>query len=415
MSTPNPLIPLSVKTATPVTAFQTAQRGQRQNELLEAQTAGVQSRTAGVEEERAAAQQSREERDVLVSRFRNVAEGVKELSPLLDAAIASKDTTALLEALEERREGLLADPNVVDTQDTDEAIDKVRTGQLAGLRAQFDEVQAQEQELDRVTLGLPATRGTGAGAAERFFTSNVAEMNRLTAIPEGDRTPAEQNTLDAINRNLGSKARAGTITGRERVATDAPLGAAVVSQEQEEAAAKETGKLTAQLKLLPEVKGAVNTAVAQATLAGDAAEENRSNARALEIYNVAIKGLSSALGDTFTGPVVGLMPAITAKQQIADGAVAAIAPVLKQLFRASGEGIFTDKDQELLLRMVPTRTDEPEARASKLLNIDAIVRTKLAPIETGTPAAGDKGEGVIMTDAQGNRARVFDDGSFEEI
>jgi hypothetical protein len=54
-----------------------------------------------------------------------------------------------------------------------------------------------------------------------------------------------------------------------------------------------------------------------------------------------------------------------------------MAPVLKQLFRSSGEGTFTDKDQDLLMEMLPTRKDKPEARAAKLANIDAIVRAKL--------------------------------------
>ncbi len=418
MSTPNPLIPLSVTTATPVTAFQQAQKGQIQNQLLTAQTAGVEERTAGLEEERGAARTKREERALLESRFRNVEAGVKELDPLLNEAIRTKDTTALLEALETRREALLADDTVVDTQDTDLAIQMVTSGQLQGLRTQFDDVLEQGQELDRVTLGLPATRGAEAGAAERFFGSNVAEMNRLTAIPEDQRTVAEQNTLEAINIDLGREARAGTITGAERAALDPDLGAAIADVEGLKSAAKETAKLSAQLKLLPEVKNAVNPAVAQATATADAVKENKSNARALEIYDVAMTGLSGALGNPWTGPFAGLMPAITADQQIADGAVAAMAPVLKQLFRSAGEGIFTDKDQELLLQMVPTRNDRPATIKAKMKNVDAIVRAKLAPIDTGAPATtdgGDKGEGVIMTDAQGNRARVFADGSFEEI
>jgi hypothetical protein len=58
---------------------------------------------------------------------------------------------------------------------------------------------------------------------------------------------------------------------------------------------------------------------------------------------------------------------------VAEGAVAAIAPVLKQLFRVAGEGVFTDRDQQLLLDMVPKRTDFPQAREAKLANIDKIV------------------------------------------
>ena len=42
---------------------------------------------------------------------------------------------------------------------------------------------------------------------------------------------------------------------------------------------------------------------------------------------------------TATGPIVWLVPALTTEQQTADGAVAIMAPVLKQMFRASGEGV----------------------------------------------------------------------------
>jgi hypothetical protein len=60
-----------------------------------------------------------------------------------------------------------------------------------------------------------------------------------------------------------------------------------------------------------------------------------------------------------------------------------MAPVLKQIFRVAGEGTFTDKDQALLLEMVPTRKDSPEARAIKTQNIDNIIRAKLG-MDTGS-------------------------------
>lgn len=96
-----------------------------------------------------------------------------------------------------------------------------------------------------------------------------------------------------------------------------------------------------------------------------------------KLYETARDGLLSGLGNSATGPFVGLSPAITAKQQIASGSVAAMAPVLKQLFRVAGEGTFTDKDQALLLDMVPTRKDTPEAIKVKTENIDRIVKAKL--------------------------------------
>lgn len=119
--------------------------------------------------------------------------------------------------------------------------------------------------------------------------------------------------------------------------------------------------------------GAKAGAAADAQVAQDAA----ANSRTLEVWQIARDSLMEALSNTETGPIAGRIPAVTAAQQTAEGAIAAVAPVLKQLFRSAGEGIFTDRDQELLLDMVPKRTDEPEARQSKIEMIDAIVNAKL--------------------------------------
>jgi len=122
------------------------------------------------------------------------------------------------------------------------------------------------------------------------------------------------------------------------------------------------------------------------------AEEGKK--QALETWRVSRNGLMSALEKTETGPVRGRLPAYSAPQQTAEGAIAATAPVLKQIFRVSGEGVFTDKDQQLLLDMVPKRTDRPEARASKIRNIDAIINAKLG----GEPEAAALPDGVTEDD-----------------
>lgn len=106
-------------------------------------------------------------------------------------------------------------------------------------------------------------------------------------------------------------------------------------------------------------------------------QEQKNKMNAWNTYKEARFGLLEGLKGTTTGPVVGRMPSFFATQQIAEGSVAAMAPVLKQIFRVSGEGVFTDKDQQLLLDMVPKRSDEPEARAAKIKNIDRIIMAKL--------------------------------------
>jgi len=156
---------------------------------------------------------------------------------------------------------------------------------------------------------------------------------------------------------------------------------------------KELAKLTAQLKLKPEIESAVKDSVARATAIADQAKEGRSNDVAWNTYQAAMATLSSSMGGTSTGPFIGIIPAITANQQIADGAVAAMAPILKQIFRSAGEGTFTDKDQELLLDMVPTRKDRPEARTAKVANIDAILRAKLDQSSSGQ--SGNAGQANV--------------------
>lgn len=107
--------------------------------------------------------------------------------------------------------------------------------------------------------------------------------------------------------------------------------------------------------------------------------------KTVDMYVAARDGLMGGLEGTTTGPVMGNIPAVTSGQQIAEGGVAAMAPVLKQLFRVSGEGVFTDRDQALLLDMVPKRTDNPAARTEKMANIDRIVSAKLGvPINEGS-------------------------------
>lgn len=122
-----------------------------------------------------------------------------------------------------------------------------------------------------------------------------------------------------------------------------------------------------------EFRGAVKADPAEVEAKTKKASANTS----WNMYTAAMEGVRRSMVNTTTGPVLGRLPAFSGAQQTADGAVAAIAPVLKQLFRTAGEGTFTDKDQQLLLAMVPTRADRPEARDAKIANIDAIVRAKL--------------------------------------
>ena len=199
-------------------------------------------------------------------------------------------------------------------------------------------------------------------------------------------------------------------SAQERIATNPDLANAVaVTQGQiagEKAGSAESAKLNAQAELKPDVEKAVTIAKETAKQMVEQSGEQRSNDMALRMYDTAMTALSDALGGTATGPGVGWLPAVTANAQIAEGAVSAMAPILKQLFRTSGEGTFTDKDQELLLNMIPTRKTLPEARDSQIKAIDAIVRAKLnQPSGAPTESKGKYSIGQVI-EVNGQKYKV---------
>lgn len=168
---------------------------------------------------------------------------------------------------------------------------------------------------------------------------------------------------------------------------------------EEQAAATEAAKLAVQQQYLPqELQARSNAAIQQkegetaVTARAEQANASRSNGAAARVYEQGMAGAMQGLAGASTGPVVGRLPALTADQQIAEGGVSAMAPVLKQMFRTAGEGSFTDKDQDLLMAMLPTRKDSPEARDVKAANVDDIVRAKLgmpAPQKAVNPQTGE--------------------------
>lgn len=188
----------------------------------------------------------------------------------------------------------------------------------------------------------------------------------------------------------------------------------------EKAFATESGKLQARLGLSPQIAGATAAAKNQAKIEADERVKTRSDQAAWEVYNSSMSNLAAAMGQTKTGPVIGFLPAITANAQIAEGSVAVMAPVLKQMFRTAGEGTFTDKDQELLIKMVPTRTDHPEARIAKIKAIDTVVRAKLGVAQETGGMKEEIPEAPAYTEGQtaigpGGQKIIYRNGRWEKI
>lgn len=295
--------------------------------------------------------------------------------------------------------GLDADRQQALLQDAFSVQGKINNNDLAGardiLQDRVDTI-AQLGGDDTDTLGVLRKLEAGDVQGALSDVSTVVEFGREQGLLKGDLRTAKQREFEDMSaefspedvtqarriqagldpRAVGSSAA--TIAATPGQTDEVARSEAIIAGQR--AGAVEGAQLTAQLQLEPQVSLAVQNAISNATANAEATAQNRNNTTALELYDVAMKGVSEAFGNVHAGPIIGLMPAMTANAQIADGAVAAMAPVLKQLFRAAGEGVFTDKDQELLLGMIPSRQTLPEARGPLLENIDAIVRVKLGQV-----------------------------------
>ena len=105
--------------------------------------------------------------------------------------------------------------------------------------------------------------------------------------------------------------------------------------------------------------------------------QQEQNTKSMDAYLAASRALIEALANTQGGPIAGNLPPVTAEAQNAVNAIAAMAPILKQLFRSAGEGTFTDKDQATLMEMLPSRTALPGVARKAFDNLDRIIAAKL--------------------------------------
>jgi hypothetical protein len=278
----------------------------------------------------------------------------------------------------------------------------------------IDEAVSGLQQLDDMAVAngaLPSMVLGGEGTP-----SNVQEFMFWQSLP-----PEQQQQYMQVKRaqqiiDMGGGA-SGIVQGSQAIPiTQAPgqtigqvradVAGAEAGLEGAKSAAGEYGKLGAQLEVAPAIAGATTAAElgAQASIkpkmeadiarAVDlaksgvlAAAQQKDAGKLFTAYDVAMQNLNSALGATETGPLAGQLPALTSNAQAASGAQQVLAVAIKGLVRTAGEGVWTDKDQQMIVDMMPTRKDTPEARAKKLIYIDGYIRAKLgqAPAEQSAP------------------------------
>lgn len=272
--------------------------------------------------------------------------------------------------LQQRRQGMMEDQYLREIQ-----------GQQQASQAQQAAIQRRAQILAEV---LPDEFKDMAGElAYELDEADVAKLVQERAAPGGN----EAYTLSPGSARYGAD---GQLIAQQPFA---PANSIVIQTPSGQEAFNPRTQATTLISSRDEQRAAevadttaVESAKADVQAKAESDKKAKADKAALAGWDAGLSNLTKSLGGTDTGPLVGRLPSLTANQQVADASVAALAPVLKAIFRTAGEGTFTDRDQQMLLDMIPTRKAHPEAAAAIISNIDAIVRAKLGapPLQQAT-------------------------------
>lgn len=214
-------------------------------------------------------------------------------------------------------------------------------------------------------------------------------------------------------------------SAQERIATDPNLTASVAQSQAEIEGAKESQKLSSQLKFKPEITKAVKLAESQAKSRGETLSAlNRSKAALPGLMNAVgeLRELAPIATSTFGGKVFdqavkqsgfGSTKGATARAKFVAIINNQVLPLLKETFGAA----FTFQEGESLKATMGDPDASPE---EKLVQLDAFIAQKQRDIETREIETQQQGqaqgasqfqEGQTATNAQGQRI-IFTNGNW---
>ena len=338
------------------------------------------------------------------ARFKDIFQTSQQLKPFItnnDTAGAERFILKNISRLQDAK----ARGEDVDLTESLETLEQIKAGNLQGVAQNISTIEGLAQQ--RINKGM--------SASQREFNANIV----MAQDPN-----ATQFERDSAKRALGGMAKVSD-TAAERAATDAGLGQAIVNQKTAEAEATETGKSKAKLKYGPQITKAVKLAEKAAIERGDVLNDLDRMTAALPGVRDAVSQLKelaplttttwggavwdAAVKQTGFGATKG-STALAKFQAIVDNQVL---PLLKPTFGGS----FSVQEGESLKA---TLGDPSASPAEKLATLDAFMNQKERDIQSKQAQIDQGGNtqrtgGVIMTDANGNRATVYPDGTFEEL
>ena len=338
------------------------------------------------------------------ARFKDIFQTSQQLKPFItnnDTAGAERFILKNISRLQDAK----ARGEDVDLTESLETLEQIKAGNLQGVAQNISTIEGLAQQ--RINKGM--------SASQREFNANIV----MAQDPN-----ATQFERDSAKRALGGMAKVSD-TAAERAATDAGLGQAIATQAGNVAQATETGKSKAKLKYLPQITKAVKLAEKAAIERGDVLNDLDRMTAALPGVRDAVSQLKelaplttttwggavwdAAVKQTGFGATKG-STALAKFQAIVDNQVL---PLLKPTFGGS----FSVQEGESLKA---TLGDPSASPAEKLATLDAFMNQKERDIQSKQAQIDQGGNtqrtgGVIMTDANGNRATVYPDGTFEEL
>ena len=350
--------------------------------------------------------------------IKSIAEFAPQIKPALQSAIETGETAEAQTILSNRLNQL--QQQGLPTQETADAITMLRNGNVQGV------LQAVEvAENQAITRGLS---GAQKSVGQRDFETKV---NLVKADPKLKTPAAKAAAID-----LGLEARASS-SAQERIAQDPELTTAVAKSQAEISGETESAKLQKQLKHKPAITKAVKMAEKQASERGEVLTD-------LARMEASLPGLKEAVGEllelsdiatsTLGGKAFdflvkesgfGSTKGANARAKLIAIVDNQVLPLLKETFGAA----FTVQEGENLKASLVDPNASPEQKRQQLSAFlaqkERNIRTKQAQLSEAFEAGASFGqgeavgaiasEGKIMIDANGNRARVFADGTFEEL
>jgi hypothetical protein len=327
--------------------------------------------------------------------------GVQNQS-VIDNALATGDAAPLQASLTQRLATLKQQG--LPTQETEDALFMVGQGNIQGVA---DSIRGAQDVYNQ-------RQNQGMSAAQR-------EFNQLSTLATGN---PESDITKAARIKLGLDPRAAE-SAAERIVKNPTVAKQIAKQAGDVAGEQEAGKSKAKLKFAPQITKAVKLAEKAAIERGDVLNDLDRMTAALPGVRDAVSQLKelaplttttwggavwdAAVKQTGFGATKG-STALAKFQAIVDNQVL---PLLKPTFGGS----FSVQEGESLKA---TLGDPSASPAEKLATLDAFMNQKERDIQSKQAQIDQGGNtqrtgGVIMTDANGNRATVYPDGTFEEL